>query len=297
MLNIQDLDLKSLRIFVAVVECQGYAGAQVVLRVGQSTISECMTGLETRLGMTLCIRGRAGFRITEKGHAAYAAAKRALAAIDDLALELGELRDGLYGKLNIGVIDNTITDEESPIRPALRNFYQRDGQVELHLMVASPIQLEQYVAENWLHAAIGTFPTKSPNLTYTSLYEEKEFLYCHESHPLFESGDIGSLPPKDIKIATRGYNANMLEDKMKNFGQFAIADSIEAQALLIFTGACIGFLPEHYARKWEESGDFTKLSPDTFKYTSKIEVVRRESGYIPRILDVFLGDLMAFAET
>ena len=52
---------------MTVAQCGGFAAAQVALNVGQSTISRQIGDLEERLGMRLCQRGRAGFRLTDKG--------------------------------------------------------------------------------------------------------------------------------------------------------------------------------------------------------------------------------------
>ena len=52
-------DLHMLAVFMTVVECGGFAAAQVALNVGQSTISRQISDLERRLGMRLCQRGRA----------------------------------------------------------------------------------------------------------------------------------------------------------------------------------------------------------------------------------------------
>jgi hypothetical protein len=58
MLNtVRSLDLKLLKVFVAVVENGGFSAAQASLNVGQSTISGYMRDLELRLGMRLCNRG------------------------------------------------------------------------------------------------------------------------------------------------------------------------------------------------------------------------------------------------
>ncbi len=48
---------------------------------------------------------------------------------------------------------------------------------------------------------------------------------------------------------------------------------------------------------FEELSEFVKLSPDIFRYTSKIEIMQRESGYVPRILEVFLGNLMPYNDS
>ena len=65
--NLSDIDLKLLRVFVAVAEAQGVSAAQEALLMNQSTISTHLASLETRLGFRLCQRGRSGFRLTPKG--------------------------------------------------------------------------------------------------------------------------------------------------------------------------------------------------------------------------------------
>ena len=61
MARLDSVDLRLLRVLVAVVEGRGFAAAQTQLNVGASTISNHMSALETRLGVKLCQRGRAGF--------------------------------------------------------------------------------------------------------------------------------------------------------------------------------------------------------------------------------------------
>ena len=63
MLWLHDVDLKLLRVFATIVKCGGFSAAQAALNAGQSTISEQMSHLETRLGVKLCQRGRSGFRL------------------------------------------------------------------------------------------------------------------------------------------------------------------------------------------------------------------------------------------
>ena len=48
--NLSDIDLKLLRVFVAVAEAQGVSAAQETLLMNQSTISTHLASLETRLG-------------------------------------------------------------------------------------------------------------------------------------------------------------------------------------------------------------------------------------------------------
>ena len=80
--QISDMDLRLLRVFRTVVDCGGMAAAELELNIGTSTVSRHVKDLETRLGLTLCRRGRAGFALTPEGHKIYDQTTALLAATD-----------------------------------------------------------------------------------------------------------------------------------------------------------------------------------------------------------------------
>jgi len=101
--QLHTVDLKLLRVFAEIVKCGGFSAAQAALNIGQSTISEQMTHLETRLGVKLCQRGRSGFRLTEQGVAIFESTRRLLAAVDDFCLDADVLKQKITGKLPLGL--------------------------------------------------------------------------------------------------------------------------------------------------------------------------------------------------
>src|ERR1035437_5876295 len=80
--QLSDMDIRLLRVFKSVVDCGGMAAAELELNIGTSTISRHVKDLETRLGLTLCRRGRAGFALTVEGTQIYAGTLRLLAGGD-----------------------------------------------------------------------------------------------------------------------------------------------------------------------------------------------------------------------
>ena len=170
MIQLQDVDLKLLRVFMTVVRCGGFSAAQATLNVSQSTISEQMTTLETRLGLKLCERGRSGFRLTEHGVATYEAAQRLQVAVESFCVDTDALKKHISGKLYLGIIDNTVTDSASPLPNALQAFVSRGHDVHLDVYVGTPAELEERVLDGRLHIAVGHFPLHVPGLTYTDLY-------------------------------------------------------------------------------------------------------------------------------
>jgi LysR family transcriptional regulator, transcriptional activator for bauABCD operon len=49
----------------------------------------------------------------------------------------------------------------------------------------------------------------------------------------------------------------------------------EAAAMLTLSGPFIGFLPQHYARKWLDTGDLITLQPKRFLRYSEVSLVTR----------------------
>src|SRR5664279_5195159 len=80
--QISDMDIRLLRVFRAVVDCGGMAAAELELNIGTSTVSRHIKDLETRLGLTLCRRGRAGFALTAEGEQIYAQSAQLLSATE-----------------------------------------------------------------------------------------------------------------------------------------------------------------------------------------------------------------------
>lgn len=294
MIQLQDVDLKLLRVFMTVVRCGGFSAAQATLNVSQSTISEQMTTLETRLGLKLCERGRSGFRLTEHGMATYEAAQRLQVAVESFCVDTDALKQHVSGKLYLGIIDNTVTDSASPLPQALQAFVSRGHDVHLDVYVGTPAELEERVLDGRLHIAVGHFPLHVPGLAYTDLYSEPDGLYCGKAHALAgrSPGDAGlDEAIASSRVVARGYLQQHDLRMLKVSKAAATVDNIEAQAILILSGAYIGFLPIHYAARWVARDEMHQISPQQFGTHWPFCAITRRAAAPPTILQVFMIDL------
>jgi DNA-binding transcriptional LysR family regulator len=280
---------------MTVVRCGGFSAAQATLNVSQSTISEQMTTLETRLGLKLCERGRSGFRLTQHGVATFEAAQRLQVAVESFCVDTDALKKHVSGKLYLGIIDNTVTDSASPLPRALQAFVSRGHDVHLDVYVGTPAELEERVLDGRLHIAVGHFPLHVPGLTYTDLYCEPDGLYCGKGHAL-----AGRLPGDaaldeaiaSSRVVARGY-LQQHDLRMLNVSKAAATvDNIEAQAILILSGAYIGFLPIHYAARWVARGEMHQICPAQFGSHWPFCAITRRTAAPPTILQVFMIDMM-----
>jgi LysR family transcriptional regulator, transcriptional activator for bauABCD operon len=297
-MQIQDTDLKLLRIFETIVRCGGFAAAQAMLNIGASSISEYMSQLEARLGMRLCERGRAGFRLTDEGVELHAAAQRLLGAVDTFHMEAGALRNQLHGVLRFGMIEATLTDKCSPLPVAIRTFGQSAPDVHLQVQVETPMSMEQHVLDGRLHLAIGPFPTQLPGLSYTPLYREEQGLYCASTHPLFAraEGPVASSDLRAFKLAGRPYLGTQEIELLGLQLAAASVDNVEGRAMLILSGNYIGFLPPHYARPWVEEGLLRRIDPERYTTHLDFRIIARRGNDSARVLRVFVEHLLAAAD-
>lgn len=297
MKNVTDVELRLLRIFVTVVDAGGFAAAQAALNLGASTVSTHMAQLEQRLGARLCERGRAGFRLTDKGRSVYDAARRLLEAVEGFRAETSTLDARLAGDLRLGLVDATAGDPGSPVIDALRRFGGRDHRVHLHVAVDTPARLEQRVLDGQLDLAISAFPRHIAGLVYTPLYREEQVCYCGAGHRLFGAPDTPDLLAeiRRERLITRGYwnLSDLARLGLSEASASATVDCMEAQAILILSGGYIGFLPAHYAAPWQAAGRLHQLLPGLLVYMAPFEIVTRKGAIGSRAAQLLVKDLLA----
>src|SRR5258707_2280831 len=127
--QLTDLDLRLIRVFLAIGDAGGVSRAQATLKVGQSTISTQLATLETRLGYRLCERGRGGFSLTARGEQFIDAARALLSAVDTFGMQARNVGRKLVGTLDIGMICHTPVSASSRISDAIFPFWARHQDV------------------------------------------------------------------------------------------------------------------------------------------------------------------------
>jgi len=280
------IDPRLLGIFVAIVDAGGFAAAQSTLDLSLSTISNHMTTLETRLGLRLCRRGRAGFRLTEAGEIIYSEALRLLQANERFATRAGTIRDRLAGPVTIGLLDNIITNPAARLSDALARLVEIAPNVTMTLVTRPPNELLRDLVGGQIDIAIGSFPRVTLGLDYQDLFKERQLFYCSRSHPLFEVPDeeIDLDVIRGHRIIARTYWGSR-DLKLFAIGQAtAFVSDMESEAHLILSGAYLGYLPDHYADTRVAAGDLRPLLTTQLGYTGTFQLASRpEAQNEPRL--------------
>ncbi|PEI03999.1 LysR family transcriptional regulator [Pantoea agglomerans] len=267
-------NLRGLQVFTTVVLCQGFSRAQQVLNMSTSAISGYMSELESQLGFVLCHRGRGGFALTRKGEQFFAYSQEMLQSLGHWQEQVETLKSEPGGQFSLGVVDATVTDRMLDLPDAINRFNQRFPAVFFNLGVSDPNSLQQQLLEDRLDLTVGHFPLRMNNLVMVPLYEEQHWLYCSLAHPLSQRvAEVTEI--QQTGMVTRRY-WNQAEFNKRGFRQStASVESIEAQLTLILSGRYIGYLPAHYAHRWESQGVLKRLRPDHFSFRAQFSLSYR----------------------
>lgn len=293
MSDLNDVDLRLVRVFLAVVRNHGYSAAQTELNMTTATISHHMKTLESRLGFTLCTRGRGGFSLTPRGVQFLIAAERMLIAVDRFNSDIGELAGDLSGVLRIGAVDSALFEYASPFADILKRYNARDHATQILLDVIDGPECEKRIFEGELDVGFVCLPRKLKGLDYDLAYDERQELYCAKTHPLFDVPDdrIRLETLASLKIVSRNLWLHHEVERLSAFKPAALVNNIHAKATLVRTGDYAGFMPASFARQWVEAGELRPIRPADLGWVANYYVISKTGSIWSPIVKTFLEDV------
>lgn len=278
---IADVDIRLLRVFYVIVECNGVSAASIEMNVDRSTISKHLSDLETRLGLRLCERGRSGFSLTPEGRAIHQASRDLFGSLDLFGARVSTVHKRLTGNFHIAFADGCLKNPEADLPEVIRRFGEASADVHLILAVSSANEIERGVLEGRYQVGIVPYHHQVDGLAYDHVFTEDARLYCGSGHPLFDR-PADQVTLHDIAAAAYvgwGYRFDKTRvDARLEFDTRATVYNNEAAAALILSGGFIGFLPVHYARQWEEADRMRALVPDIANYRKPIAAIAKQGS-------------------
>lgn len=259
-------DIKSLRVFMLVADCQGITAAQSRLNMSQSSISTHLSHLEARLGFVLCKRGRSGFELTEQGKDVYQASQSLFQAAEHFNRQVQTIKGSMVGELRIAIVDQLPTNFSIAFSRTISHLYEQSPDLLVHLDIRAPQEIETAIATGDCDLGVGYFAKPIKNLNYEQILVEEQVVFCHHSHPYFsQTPSFEDLQTKAAWVK-RGYliSDDLLPIKAQK--STAVAYHMEAIAHFILAGTHLGYLPVDYAQKWVDQGEFKALLPEQTRY-------------------------------
>ncbi len=262
--HLSDLDLRLIRVFLAIVDAGGISSAQATLNVGQSTISTQLATLETRLGYRLCERGRGGFALTVARRAVRGGVPRAAGGRRHVRHDRAQRRQETGG--NAHDRHHRPHADQSRARASARRsrgFGSATNRCGLPCWCAR--------RANWrnccwpggfrLRSAISGIACRRWTMRRSTPRISSRIARAAIRSSSRPATSIPTTPPisngRGAVIRCRKPNA------MTPRNISAVADNMEAVAMLVLSGRHLGYLPGHFAAPYEKEGLLAPLNPAT----------------------------------
>ncbi|MGH7777674.1 MAG: LysR family transcriptional regulator, partial [Candidatus Dormibacterales bacterium] len=176
------MEIRDLRVYLAVVESGGFTRAAGAVHLVQSTVSDAVARLEHELGVTLLERRRSGIRTTPAGDVLVHWARLLTISAERAAAEVAAFRSGAAGMLGVGLLP-TITPFVLP--PLLHALRTRLPGLEVRVHEGLAPDLLERVRDGDLDLAVVFFPAAPvPGLELVEVSPRPLSLLVPDGHPL-----------------------------------------------------------------------------------------------------------------
>jgi DNA-binding transcriptional LysR family regulator len=294
-LKVQIPDLKLLWIFRAIVLNGGFSGAQSELNLTQSAISESLRSLELRVGVSLCQRGPAGFKLLPAGEMVFRAAERLFSRLREFDAEVVAIKGGLYGNLSIGVMEHLVTNPDARLQTAIDRFKRRPGNNgRFTLLIENPSNLQRDLAQDRLDIVIGVASIQLEGFKYELLMSERLGLFVGQTHQVFSrAAEIDPVQLIDFPYVTSGVvepvyfsHSALSPDPM------TVAIGTTAHVALALSGHYLAYIPLHVAEPFEARGLLKQVRPDIMAREHSIFAITRKTSERDALVQAFLENLI-----
>lgn len=294
--QLSDIDFRLLRVFKGVVEHGGYSKAEIALNISRSTISIHMSDLETRLGMTLCNRGRgrSSFTLTDQGRAVYDAIINLFGHLNQFRDRVNAIQSQLSGELRVAIPDDILEISQIDLVSAIRHFHDKAPNVRIEMIAHSPNEVDLDILNDHADCGINVAQTRHPALEYLPLFRHSSGLYCGERHPLFESPPEHLSLEQVVEYALVGSANRYDSDTLQRYAMFNIqarANHMSAKCLLILSGAYLGFLPDYFAERWVNNRQLKKIDLAALNYNIDNAVIYKRQAEKKVLIEHFIAEL------
>ena len=282
--SVTDYDIRLLKIFKSVVECGGFSAAEVQLGISKSTISVHMASLETRMGLTLCRRGRGGFSLTAEGQQVYHAMHDLFSSLNNFALLVNNLGKELSGEMVILCTDQLSGGYQQKFAQVVTFIQEAAPALHLILELESLANIEQALMHDRAH--IGILPPYHAidSLDYTRLTHEPIFLCCGRLHPLFSIVDsnINADMLEQQHVIHPGVDIEHVgQQQLQKFQLGARAYNFDTRKVLILSGKYLGYLPQSQIQQELNRGEIRLIKPDVSNYQFELSMVTKSAAREP----------------
>ncbi len=198
------MEINQIRSFCAVARAGSFTRAAEELGIAQPSLSQQIRTLEKKIGTPLFERMGRSVRLTAFGEALREPALSILQQVAMAENSLANLREGVRGRLRVGVIPTILP---YLIAPHIGEFVKGFPDVDLQLIEDATPRLIEQLQSGDLDIAVAGLPVKNPDIICSELFREPLFLAVAEDHPLARKPavDLRDLENEPLLLLKEGH--------------------------------------------------------------------------------------------
>lgn len=207
------MELRQLKYFVRVAECQNFSEASRQLNITQSTLSQQVKQLEGELGVSLLVRDSHHVRLTDLGEAFLPQARKTLSAANTCMDRIRDIQDLGAGELNIGSTYSFLP----LLKETVLQFIKQYPGVKLNICCHSMDTLQKMLSEEKIDIALSyKSPEMRPEITSHILFDNRLAVVVSDTHPLVdrESVRLADLERFPMAMPAKGLQARNTFDRI-----------------------------------------------------------------------------------
>ena len=278
-----NLDLRTLQLFVAVVEEQTVAKAAKREHIAASAVSKRIADLEKEVKVDLFRRHRTGLQPTPAGHALLHHARMLMRNLAQLETELGDYEHGLRGSIrifaNISAMVQYLPDD-------LSRFLIRHPLVRVDLEEAISPSIVRAVADGVAEIGIYGGNIPAPGLTVLPYRQDRLVVVVPAGHPLRKRSSVrlDAVLPYDLVGVQKGSSIDALVVRAAaDLGQAVKlrirTSGFDAVSRMVHAGLGVAIMPE--------------LVAQSYRASLKLVSVPLDESWAIRHLDVCVLDMLS----
>ncbi|MCG7337436.1 LysR family transcriptional regulator [Sporosarcina sp. ACRSM] len=190
------MQLRSLEVFVIIVEKNSFTKAAEALYVGQPALSKTIQKLEHELSVTLFDRSSKKIKLTDEGKLLYKMSKEILEKVQSIPESIGDLSDNIAGEVKVG-IPQIIGSVFFP--KVAYSFLHKYPNVSLSTKEAGGIIIENLVSQGELDIGFVVLPTVN-SLDSEQIFQDKFVVCVSSKHPLAKEKEVRLSDLKNEKF-------------------------------------------------------------------------------------------------
>lgn len=241
------MDVRHLRVLLAVVDAGGFSAAATRLHVAQSSLSRTVAELERRVGVRLLERTTRRVHPTAEGEQVIALARHTVAEVDRALAHLDGYLQGSRGSVSLAALPSLAA---CLLPPVLAEYRRERPDVALTVVDGLARQVEVMVGAGEVDFAVSSRPPDVDRLVSIPIATDRFYALCPPGHAWVgrESVAWAELAGSDFVQFTAQSSIRTLVDDALLAGEVSLgrttqASSVVSVAGLVAAGAGVTVVP------------------------------------------------------